>query len=73
MMLTRLITLTSLQNNVRFFCRHVMGQLNVWADFLLRGKLKQFHQLAKEKNVEFEPNPTKIPRCIWPIEKIWKP
>ena len=72
MTLVRIITLTSLHNNVRFFCKHARGKNNNYADLLSRGKLKQFHELADMESKTFDPNSTKIPNCIWPLEKIWK-
>ena len=42
MILIRIITLTSLRYNVRFFLNHIRGKNNKLADLLSRGKFQQF-------------------------------
>lgn len=66
MKLIRIMTLTSLKYNVRFFCKHVEGKKNVFADLLSRNKIKRFLELANPDQA-----PTLLPQSLWPINFSW--
>ena len=67
MVLIRLITLKSLQHNVRVFAKHVKTSKNPVADALSRLRLHSFRRLAPH----MKKGPTKIPSEIWLVSKIW--
>ena len=69
MVLIRLVVMESLVNNVRFYARHVRSHLNGISDSLSCFQMARFRRLTKCKNLHANPSP--IPECIWPIEKIW--
>ena len=69
MVLIRLITLKSIEVNVRIFARHVKGKNNEISDSLSRLKFEKFAQLTQHMNME--ENPTPVPKEIWPLSKIW--
>lgn len=66
MKLIRMITLTSLKYNVRFFAKHIEGKTNVYADLLSRNKIKRFLQLAGQE-VTF----TQLPQTLGPVNINW--
>lgn len=67
MKLIRIITLTSLKHNVRFFAEHVAGKTNVFADLLSRNRVTRFKQLANKA----DNYPTPLPKSLWPIDLSW--
>lgn len=67
MRLIRIITTTSLKNNVRFFAAHIPGKKNTLADLLSRNKVNRFLELAQD----VDPSPTPLPRTLWPIDTTW--
>ena len=68
MVLIRIITLTSIKFNVRFFARYVESADNTLADALSRG---QFFRFWKNAGVGMNPFPTPLPQKLWPMEKLW--
>ena len=68
MKLIRIIVLKSMECNVRFTARHVLGKLNTYSDLLSRGRLDTFWKLAEKEQKEFNKKPTKMPAEIWPME-----
>ena len=60
MILIRIMTLTSIKNNVRFFAKYVPSKENILADAFSRNKLEIFW-----KNVRSE-----IPEKLWPPSKF---
>ena len=70
MVLIRLITLVSLEHNVRIFAKHVKSKQNDLADSLSRLKFRDFYTLVRKKDIQLE-RPEKIPDKIWPMQKIW--
>ena len=71
MILIRIIVLQSLIHNVKITERHVSGISNELADFLSRGKIQQFKDLAVSRGKAIDPYPTEIPQEIWPLSKLW--
>ena len=69
MILIRLITLESLCNNVRVYCKHIRTKRNSIADALSRGQMARFHKLTRK--MEMDKEMTQIPNRIWPMHKIW--
>lgn len=69
MKLIRIITLTSLRNNTRFFLRHIPGKFNVLSDSLSRMDFKRFLRFAPKDNLRSQPE--KLPPSIWPIRREW--
>ena len=67
MVLIRLIILTSMINNVRFFFHHVRGIHNERADALSKNKLDKFFSLAGSKVDKVK---TQIPAKLWPPQKL---
>ena len=68
MVLLRLIVLQGLIHNVKIRAKYVRSKANRKADMISRREFALFHQLS---NYEAELQPCKIPRELWPIEKIW--
>ena len=68
MVLLRIIVLEGLICNTRIFAKHVRTRLNSKADALSRLDFKRFWTLAGST---MDAIPTRIPQCIWPIDKIW--
>ena len=71
MKLIRVITLQGLIHNVKINAKHVKGSSNELADFLSRGIINAFKNLAKEKGIILNKYRTAIPDQLWPIEKFW--
>ena len=71
MVLIRFLVLLSLKHNVKITASHVRGEANKFADFLSRGKYKQFRQLAREEGRSFERMNTPVPQQLWPMQKLW--
>ena len=69
MELIRIITLVSLESNVRIFAKHVRGTDNYLSDCLSRLKIEQFLSATKHRQIDSEP--TEVPHKIWPMSKIW--
>lgn len=67
MKVIRIITLTSLKFNVRFFAKHVPGKQNTYADLLSRNKIHKFKELAQLS----DSLPTPLPTSMWPINLSW--
>lgn len=63
------ITRVSMENNTRFFLRHVSGKLNTLADLLSRLKIEEFKRLAPQGKLM--KNPEKLPADLWPIPDNW--
>ena len=68
MFLIRKLVLHCMTQNVRIFAKYIRSADNKFADFLSRGKLKEFRELSCGKYAE---SPMDIPSDIWPVEKIW--
>ena len=64
MVLTRLLVLESLIQNVRIFAKHVQGVDNDLSDSLSRGNSVKFATLAQTKNLVFNKYSTPVPECI---------
>ena len=71
MKLIRLLTLESIANNVRIYCKYVKSKDNVFADALSRLQFDRFHREAAKRQWVFERNATPPPEAIWPVERIW--
>ena len=69
MVLIRLIVLTSMMYNVRFFVQHVRGVCSEWVDALSRGKMKKFFELA---GPTVDRCKTLMPEKLWPPQKLWR-
>ena len=72
MVLIRMIVLKRLMENVRIFAKHVKGVKNGMADSLSRDNIPQFMELCAKANKTVEVEPTVVPECMWPMEKLWK-
>ena len=72
MVLTRIIVLKGLVDNVRVFARHVEGVKNVFADSLSRDKIDYFKKLCMDQDRVIDPQATPVPSSLWPVEQIWK-
>ena len=68
MVLIRLIVLTGLENNVRFFAKYVESKCNGRADALSRGEFRRFWKLSPP-NMDYIA--TQVPQQIWPMSKVW--
>ena len=69
MVLIRIMVLQCLKHNCRVYAEHVSTEKNEIADSLSRLQFKRFKKLTRKLNFEREPTP--IPECIWPLNKIW--
>lgn len=69
MHLVRIITKTSMNNNTRFFMRHISGKKNVLADKLSRLQIEQFKELVPVGKL-IEPAED-MPEELWPIPDNW--
>ena len=58
-------------HNVKINARHVRGVANDLSDYLSRGKIQAFKDLAALHGLNMNKHPTEIPHDIWPVEKIW--
>ena len=73
MVLIRLITLKSLELNMRIFAKFIPTFDNYFADALSRAQLSHFWALANKHGRKFEEFPLNIPEELKPIMgKIWK-
>ena len=61
--------LESLVQNSRVFVKFVRSKDNGKADALSRMQIQRFHQLAINDNMNEKPS--KIPECLWPLNKVW--
>ena len=66
MVLIRMLVLHSINVNTRVFATYVNTKLNTHTDLLSRGRVQKFKALFTH-----DPNPTPLPGCMWPVEKIW--
>ena len=66
--LIRLIVLESMKYNVRLFANYVNTKANTLADYLSRGKFKEFEQLAGARFVNGNAG---VSDRLWPIQKIF--
>ena len=71
MKLIRIIVLQGMIHNVKINARHVRGESNELSDFLSRGRIDEFKNLAAERKLQIQKYPTPIPHQIWPLEKLW--
>ena len=71
MVLIRIITLESMIQNTRVFCKHVGTKSNGIADSLSRLDLNHFARLVHETSFAKETVKTVIPVDLWPMSKIW--
>ena len=69
MILIRKLTLLCLKYNCRVFGQHVKGIHNGISDSLSRMQFKRFRKLTK--NRDMNPEPSKIPEALWPMNKVW--
>lgn len=69
MFLIRLITLTSMQHNVRFFTEYIESLKNQCSDALSRNQIKKFKLIAGVGNIN--PEPENLPETLWPINPEW--
>ena len=65
--LIRILVLHCLTCNVRVFARYINTKANVDADMLSRLKISVF----RRRNQNCDAEPTKIPKDLWPVQKIW--
>ena len=63
--LIRIIVLESLIQNSRVFVWHVKGLDNKFLDYLSRGKLQKFHNLAHQEGKNFNGRPDDVPEEIF--------
>ena len=68
MELIRIITLTSIENNVCFFAKYVNTKLNVLADALSRNQMERFWRHAPAGTSKVM---TQLPSNLWPLSKFW--
>ena len=68
MVLIRIIVFHCMINNVRLCAKHVRTKENAISDSLSRLNFKKFNQLTKGN---FEDYPTRIPKELWLMEKLW--
>lgn len=71
MRLIRHITYLSITWNSRFFCRHVPGIKNRYADLLSRMKLNTFRSEARTEGRRIDREPTPSPTELWPVPFEW--
>ena len=71
MKLIWIIVLQGMIHNVKINARHVRGVANDLSDYLSRGKIQAFKDLAALHSLNMNKHPTEIPHDIWPVEKIW--
>lgn len=67
MRLIRMITLTSMEFNVRFFAEYVKSEDNGCSDALSRNQMERFKRLAGDV-MQY---PLPIPGHLWPLTKHW--
>ena len=68
MALIRVITWTSIRNNVRFFANYVPTKENIVVDALSRVQLDHFWRNITEP---MDREKTLIPEKLWPLSKFW--
>ena len=68
MVLIRLLILDGLKYNRRITAKYVSTKSNFLADALSRGQMTRFRKLGPHMN----PEPSKLPEEIWPMEKMWR-
>ena len=68
MVLLRILVLEGLICNMRIFAKHIRTHLNGKADALSRLDFKRFLKLG---GASMDKNPTPIPDCLWPMDKLW--
>ena len=71
MVLIRIITLKSLENNVQIIAKHLRSKLNFYADALSRNQMKRFYRDLRRHRKIVNCNKDHMPAEIWPIEKVW--
>ena len=73
MKLIRIITLHSLELNIRIFAKFVETKKNQFADALSRNQLDRFWRHAELKQRKFNKFPDSLPELIWPVNTtIWQ-
>ena len=68
MVLLRMIVLEGLVCNTRVFAKYVKSKDNGKADAISR---LQWHRFRKLTGQTMNLNPTPVPSCLWPMDKIW--
>ena len=71
MVLIRLLTLRSLESNVRVFAHFVDTKQNYFADALSHFQDACFWFLAEKYGHHFNTKGLEIPDELWPIQKLW--
>ena len=71
MKLIHLLTLQSLQFNLRIFAKWARGVDNDLSDALSRMEFNRFWKLINRQGKRVRDLPTPIPRQLWPPEKFW--
>ena len=71
MVLIRLLTLRSLEANMRTFSHWVRGSSNIRADWLSRQRIQQFKDLMKQQEKQIDQYPTNPPTELCPASKLW--
>ena len=72
MKLIRIITLKSLECNVRVFVHYVRTDDNSFADALSRFQMQRFWTLAQDTEKIFNDKPVALPEEVWPINNnVW--
>ena len=69
MVLLRLLTLRSLEFNMRIFTKYVETYNNGIADALSRLNLRRFKKLTRNKPMDL--SPTQVTSILWPLTKFW--
>ena len=68
MVLIRMITVTSIRHNIRFFARYVKSAENVHADALSQLDSNKFWSNSSKSTNAL---PALIPDKLWPMNKLW--
>ena len=71
MELIRILTLESLEKNLRVFAKYVTTKANGLADSLLRGQMGHFKCLAQDIKIEVDAYQTELPQVLFPLDKYW--
>ena len=71
MELIRILTLESLEKNLRVFAKYVTTKANGLADSLLRGQMGHFKRLAQDMKIEVDAYQTELPQVLFPLDKYW--
>ena len=69
--LIRILTLESLEKNLRVFAKYVTTKANGLVDSLSRGQMGRFKHLVQDMKIEVDAYQTELPQVLFPLDKYW--